>query len=250
MADVIVFPTGGYRYVAGVFQYSAAVAAEPDFAIERATFLRPPPLAEGFAAAAAHLEAVGRPLHAFAACELRSPAPFTDRGFHAFNEHYVRTLESWGIYRQGVNPVARTNVCPEHGGPAEPVMHAFSYTVPAEAGRPGTFVVSGSGEARDGSGDYANSTVRLGETSPEALHEKLLFVRDVMERRMGLLGFGWKDATAVQAYAVHDIGFFVGPELARRGAIGRGLTWHIARPPIVDIEVELDVRATAREVVL
>jgi hypothetical protein len=250
MAEVIVFAAGGYRYVAGVFQYSAGVAAEPGFAIERATFLRPPPLAEGFAAAAAHLETIGRPLHAFAACELRSPVPFTNQGFHDFNEHYVGTLERWGIYRQGVNPVARTNVCPEYGAPAEPVMHAFSYTVPAPANRPGTFVVAGSGEAREGAGDYTNSTVRLGETSPDALREKLLFVRDVMERRMSLLGFGWADATVVQAYSVHDIGFFVGPELARRGAIDRGLTWLVARPPIVEIEVELDLRATAREIVL
>jgi hypothetical protein len=226
------------------------VAAEPGFAIERATFLRPPPLASGFAAAARHLESLGRPLAAFAACELRSPAPFTDQGFRAFNELYVGTLEQWGIYRDRVNPVARTNVCPAHGAPAEPVMHAFSYTVSAASGRAGTFVVAGSGEAREGPGDYASRIVRLGETSPEALQAKLLFVRGEMERRMGLLGFGWADATAVQAYAVHDIGFFVGSGLAAHGAIGRGLTWHVAHPPVVGIEVELDVRATAREIAL
>ena len=35
MAEVISFAAGGYRYVKGVFQYSAGVAAEPGFEIER-----------------------------------------------------------------------------------------------------------------------------------------------------------------------------------------------------------------------
>ena len=36
MADVIAFPAGGYRYLAGVFQYSAGVAADTVFEIEHA----------------------------------------------------------------------------------------------------------------------------------------------------------------------------------------------------------------------
>ena len=36
MRDVIPFPAGGYRYLKGVFQYSAGVAAEPGFEIVRA----------------------------------------------------------------------------------------------------------------------------------------------------------------------------------------------------------------------
>jgi hypothetical protein len=244
------FAPGGYRYIPSVFQYSGGVAAEPGFAIERAVIRGTPPLAEGFARVEAHLARMGRPPTAFCACELRSPEPFTDAGFRAFNEAYVGTLGRWGIYEDGVNPVARTNVCPGHGAPAEPALHAFSYTVPAEAGARGTFVVAGSGEAREGPGAYAERIVRHGETSRDALGEKLAFVRGEMERRLALLGFGWADATAVQAYAVHDIGFFVGPELAARGALASGLTWHVARPPVVGIEVELDVRGTAREIAL
>src|SRR4051794_16462120 len=48
------------------------------------------------------------------ACELRSPAPFTDDGFRAFNESYVGALERWGVFRDGGNPVARSNVCPRN----------------------------------------------------------------------------------------------------------------------------------------
>src|SRR5215213_8947840 len=113
MAEVPVFEAGWYRYIKVVFQYSGGVAAEPGYEIERARFATPLRLADGYAAVEAHLIALGRPSTAFAACELRSPEPFTDQGFIDFNRVYVKTLERWGLYTDGeqpVNPVARTNV--------------------------------------------------------------------------------------------------------------------------------------------
>lgn len=114
MSDTRVFAAGGYRTIPAVFQYSGGVAAEPGFAIERVTFRRWLPLAEGFGRVAAYLQAVGRPLAAFCACELRSPAPFSEAGFVAFNQHYCEALASWGVYDAAMrfNPVARSNVCP------------------------------------------------------------------------------------------------------------------------------------------
>ncbi len=85
MTQTAVFGPGGYRYVRGPFQYSGGVAAEPGFRIERARFPRPLPMRDGFRAVEAHLTALGRPFTSFCACELRSPAPFTDAGFVAFN---------------------------------------------------------------------------------------------------------------------------------------------------------------------
>ncbi|HVL58068.1 MAG TPA: hypothetical protein VM491_16345 [Burkholderiaceae bacterium] len=246
----MVFEPGGYRYIPAVFQYSSGVAAQPGFAIERARFARPLALAEAFAAVEAHLKAIGRPTTAFAQCELRSPAPFTDQGFVEFNRHYVTTLQRWGIYRDGVNPVARTNVCPMYDKPAEPSMHAFSYTVPAAAGGRGGFMIAGSGEAREGDGPYAERTVARGDTSPEGLREKVRFVADEMQARMAALGFAWTDAVSVQAYTVQNIGHLVGDELARRGALAGGLAWHYARPPVIGLEFEMDVRGAVRELLL
>ena len=40
MSRVITFGAGGYRYVEGVFQYSAGVAAEPGFEIARMRGIR------------------------------------------------------------------------------------------------------------------------------------------------------------------------------------------------------------------
>src|SRR2546423_12572212 len=149
MAEVIVFKSGGYRYIKAGFQFSSGVAAEAGFAIERARRARPPPLAAGFAAVEAHLAALGRPSTAFAACELRSGEPFTEQGFEDFNREYVKTLARWGIYRDGVNPVARTNVCPQYDKPREPMLYAFSYTIASDSRR-GSFIIAGGAEVRGG----------------------------------------------------------------------------------------------------
>jgi hypothetical protein len=143
LSDVVVFKPGGYRYLKAVFQYSSGVAAEPGFAIERARLHRPLPLAEGFSLVEKHLAGLGRPGTAFCACELRSAAPFSDQGFIDFNREYVKTLARWGIYKDEINPVARTNVCPEYDKPAQPVLYAFSYTVPAAAANRGSFIIAG-----------------------------------------------------------------------------------------------------------
>ena len=249
MPDVIVFKEGGYRYIRAGFQFSSGVAAEAGFEIERARLARPLPLAAGFAAVEAHLAALGRPSTAFAACELRSAEPFTEQGFEDFNRVYVKTLARWGIFRNEVNPVARTNVCPQYDKPREPALYAFSYTVPARSRR-GSFIVAGGAEARGGPEGYAARTVRYGYTSADALREKLRFVVDLMEQRLKALGFSWQDAVSTQAYTVHDIGALVGPEIAARGAAPGGLAWHVARPPVVGLEFEMDVRGAAREIVL
>jgi hypothetical protein len=76
------------------------------------------------------------------------------------------------------------------------------------------------------------------------------FVVDLMENRLKALGFSWSDALTTQAYTVHDVGPFVGAELAARGAMPGGLSWHFARPPVVGLEFEMDVRGAAREIVI
>jgi hypothetical protein len=243
-----VFVSGNYRFIPSVFQYSGGAAAEPGYRIERVSFRRPVPMAEGFERVAQIIKEYGRPLTSFCACELRSPAPFTEAGFRAFNEIYVGTLARWGVYDPGTrtNPVARSNVCPEIDPPGEPSFHAFCFTVPAK-GANGSFVVSGSGEAPEGKGQYGNFIVARGDTSPAGMREKARAVLGEMERRFALLGFGWADTSAVQTYTVHDTHSFMGDEIVRRGAARNGITWHYARPPVVELEYEMDCRAISVE---
>lgn len=243
-----VFAAGGYRYIPAVFQYSGGVAAEPGFSIERVRFQQPVPLAEGFRRIERLITAAGRPLTSFCACELRSPEPFTEAGFIAFNERYVGTLAKWGVYDEAskTNPVARSNVCPELHKPSEPSFHAFCFTIPAPAAAP-SFVIAGSGEAPEGKGSYGLFVVRPGDTSPDGMREKGRSVLGEMERRMGLLGFTWKDTTAAQVYTVYDMYPFLTDEIVRRGAAEHGLTWHFCRPPVVGLDYEMDCRGVSIE---
>lgn len=235
------FPDGGFAFLKGVFPYSQGVTALPGFAIERARFSQTVPIAEGFRRIAAHLAALGRPRTAFCACELRSPRPFTFEGFAEFNQGYVAVLEEWDLFRDGVNPVARSNVAPEVDPPAEPCFYAFSYTVPAAEAQP-SFVVAGSGEWPEG-GRYPEDIVARGDTSESGMRTKAGWVLGMMESRMrGLGDFGWKDATAVQVYSAFQ---FPIEDVARRA--GASLVWNYCRPPIEGLDFEMDARSIGTE---
>lgn len=242
------FLPGGYRYLPSVFQYSAGVAALPGFRIEQVRFGRPVALGDAFAAVERHFARIGRPMTAFAHCELRSPRQFDDQGFIEFNRRYVRQLAAWGVYtdeRDGhaaINPVARTNVVPAHHPPAEVSMMAFSYTVPAEGGRGDSFVLAGGGDARKGSEPYHERIVAFGDTSPSGMKTKVGFVVAEMTRRLASFGLGWEHARAVNAYTVYPVTEAVIAELAEPGRIPCGLTWHVAHPPVRGLTYEMDVR--------
>jgi len=242
-------PQGGYSFLKGIAPYSAGAIANTSFEIERARFAAPLPVAAAFARLDAHLSALHRPPQALCGMELRSPKPFTFEGFNSFNAGYVHFLEKRNILVKGLNPVARTNVAPEIAPPYEPVVYAFSYTVPASVAVR-SFVVAGAGELPEGSLD-PHDVVRRGDSSLDAFTEKVRFVLGLMDGRVRGLGVSWADITAVDVYTVHDIA----PVLAslivpRTGNAPHGIVWHYTRPPIASIEYEMDVRGCSREIVL
>lgn len=251
MSEVTSLPQAGYRFIKGVFQYSAGVAALPGFSLRRIRLRRVLPLQEGFDFIESHLRSEGLAPAAFCACELRSPAPFTEEGFAAFNRVYVGTLEQWGVIREGVNPVARTNVCPEFDKPPGPGFYAFAYAVPDAQPQAGSFVIAGSGEAPEGKGSYRDNAIRPGDVSAEGLREKAVWVFGEMERRMAALGFGWKDTTGSHVYTVHDVHpLLAAGDVVPAGAMARGLTWHFARPSVQGLDYEMDARGVGEERVL
>jgi hypothetical protein len=247
MAATIDIPAAGYRYSPFAFQYSGGVAALDGFRIERVEFSEPLPLDAGFAWIERYLGEQGVPLVAFCACELRSPAQFTDTGFIEFNRRYAGTLQRWGVMKNDSdNPVARSNVIPDLHKPAEPSFHAFCFARPSP-GAAGSFVIAGSGEAGDGPAPYSERTVRYGETSADAMRDKALFVLGRMEQRMAVFGAAWADTTAAQVYTVYDLYSFLADAIIKRGAAQHGLTWHFARPPVVGLEYEMDCRSVPVE---
>jgi len=241
-------PTGDYRFLPGIAPYSCGVTANSGFEIVHVTFQTPPPYRVGFDRISQFLTEHGRSKSALCAIELRSPKPFTFSGFAAFNAEYTVILEQWGLFVDGVNPIARTNVAPVILPPTEPVLYGFSFTKPTELRGPSTFVVAGAGElpegmlARDG-------IIALGDTSPNGLKTKARFVMDLMENRLHGLGADWTSISTVDVYTMHSPTDLL-PDLVLR-RIGpasiHGAVWHYTQPPIEEIEFEMDVRGTRTE---
>jgi hypothetical protein len=244
-------PAGNYRFLPGIAPYSGGVISTPGVEIVHVTFQRPAPYRAGFEEIARFLDAQGRPKGALCGIELRSPRPFTFQGFADFNRGYAAILEGWGLFVKGVNPVARTNVAPVVAPPAEPLLYGFSFTKPCAAGLPATFVVAGGGELPEGV-LAREGIVALGDTSAQGLTTKAKFVMDLMEARLKGLGVGWPEVTCANVYTIHSLDRLL-PEiiLARmsRAAI-HGIHWHYTRPPIEEIEYEMDLRGTRSELVL
>ena len=241
---------GGYSFLKGISPYSAGAVAQPGFAIEHARLRAPIAVAAGFDAIDAYLKSLNRPRAALCGIELRSPQPFTFQGFSDFNARYVGILKSWELLQDGLNPIARTNVAPELGPPFEPCLFGFSYTVVA-ANAKSSFVVAGAGELPEGSLD-PHDVVRKGETTTEALREKARFVMSLMDGRVRGLGTRWADVTQTNLFTVHPVCPWLNTEvLSKMGSAQlQGVNWYFARPPIVSIEFEMDLRGVGREVMI
>jgi hypothetical protein len=82
------------------------------------------------------------------------------------------------------------------------------------------------------------------------MREKARFVLAAMGRRLGSLGFAWSDTTATQVYTVRDLYPFLADDIVRGGAARAGLTWHFCRPPVRELEFEMDCRGVASEQVV
>ena len=98
----------------------------------------------------------------------------------------------------------------------------------------------------------ADTIVRRGETSADAIREKAAFVMGVMDARLRALGGGWADVTTLDVYTPHPIEPFVRPTIlsAAGAAAVHGLRWYPSHPPIVGLEYEMDLRGVAREIIL
>lgn len=248
MPDVTEFKPGNYKFIVSPGgPFSSGVAAMAGFALRRVRFMRPIPMAAGFAFIRAHLEREGRPVTALAACELRSPAAMTVEQFQAFNSEYLKTLHQWGCKAGDINPLARSNLAPITEVPSEAMFFAFTYTVP-EAGASGDFLISGKPEIRDGV--TTDRIVGGRDVSLKGLETKARFVMNAMRERVAALGCDWSAVTAGQIYTVHDIRPLLDTVFAEDKVSQLGLAWYPAWPPVIGMEFEVDVRCVRTELVI
>ena len=244
-------PRGNYHFLSGIDPYSCGVVADPGHEVVHATLRTPLPWREGFERIDAHLAEAGHDRAALCGIQLRSPEPFTMAGFIEFNRGYIDLLRSWGLYMGDLNPLARTNVAPEDFPPDVVSLQAFSYVAPAEADAPLTFVVAGAGELREAALDE-DTIVRKGELGPDAMREKARHVAGIMQERLAGLGAGWDLVTTVDVYTVHLLeGLLEDAVLPTVGPAARhGLVWIPSRPPVREIEFEMDLRGIRTEITL
>ncbi len=249
-ARVVDNPKGGFRFLRGLAPFSSGAAALGGFEVVHVIFSPAPPYRRGFELMDGHLKEEKRPPQALCGVELRSPKPFTFEGFGQFNQGYVEELKRRSLILDGMNPVARTNVAPEMNPPAEVLMYGFSYTAPARRAGP-SFVLAGAGEVK---GDQLapEAIVRRGDTSAAGLRDKAAFVLGLLEERLRELGAGWGQVTTVGVYTVHDLFPLIQKTLLPRlgAAAAHGLRWYYARPPIQELEFEMDARGCPRELVI
>ena len=241
---------GHYRFLPGIAPFSSGAAAASGYQVVHATLRAPIPWRDGFALIDRHLRAERRPRAALCGIELRSPAPFTFDGFDAFNAGYQALLKEWSLLVDGANPIARTNVAPVTGAPAEPSLYGFGYTVLGATERP-TFIVAGAGEMRE-RGVGVEGIVRYGETSPAAMREKATHVIRIMQARLQGLGVAWADVTTIDIYTAQPIeSFLADAVLSPAGpAAIHGVRWFPSRPPVIGLEYEMDLRGVAREILI
>ena len=171
-------------------------------------------------------------------------------GFIEFNGHYHALLQEWDLLVEGENPIARTNVAPVVTPPGETVLYGFSYITPSDIDQ-NTFVVAGGGELphRELSDQHI---VRFGETSEDALMDKARCVIDIMRTRLDRLGADEQLLSIIDVYSVHPVHRAVSevviPGISSAARIG--IHWFYARPPVRNIEFEMDLRGVRQEVVL
>ena len=244
-------PKAHYHFLPGTDPYCCGVVANSGYEIVHVTLRNPLPWRQSFEAVDAYLRREGRERIDLCGMQLRSPKPFTMNGFAEFNRGYCEVLKEWDLYVGDLNPIARTNVAPLEDPPTEPVLHAFSYTMPNESVKARTFVVAGAGELSGETLD-SKSIVRFGETNREAMKEKAERVVEIMLERFEGLGVDWTMLNQIDVYTIHPIDEIVSeillPKL--RSAPRRGVHWYPSRPPVVDIEFEMDMRGIERELLI
>lgn len=239
-------PEGNFQFLVGSGPYSSGAVASPGFEIVHAIFNPLPELWKAFDIIESHLKAAGRPLDALCGMELRIPKALSVDGFNELNQPYIERLKEWGTHVDGLNPVARTNVALEVAPVAQPSVYGFCYTVPSGA-QTKTFVIAGAGELL---GSGLDNIVSKGDVSEAGLRTKAERVLAIMTERLEGMGLAWTDVTQSNIYTVHDIHPLMASTIlpAHSQAAQHGVRWHFARPPVLDIEYEMDMRGINREI--
>jgi hypothetical protein len=240
--------SGHYRFLKGIGPYSSGAVAMPGYEIVHVRLMQPIPLHLAYEQITKRLEQQGRSIHALCGMELRIPVPLSFEGFIDFNQQYQQKLMELGLFLDGINPLARTNIAAPALGIQEAVLHAFSYTIPSDLPST-TFIVAGAGDLKDQTDLSPDAIVRPGETSEDALQEKASVVMAVMQERLSGLELDWSSVTCVDVYSTYPIHHYLMDAILKPmgKASWHGIHWYFAAPPIQGLVFEMDLRGVRKE---
>ena len=239
MLERVDHSSGGYAYLTGGEFASGGVVALDGMGIRHVILTQPIQLSAGLDLVRRELDLAGRPSVALCGLELRLASSMSMAQFDQFNGRYLERLGEWGLLRDGGSPLARTNVAPASAPPETTSLVGFSFTEPALTGEP-DLVLSGAADL-----DADGVSVRAGETSVEAMVAKASFVANEVNARMIALGTTWSPSDRTHLYCARPAVF----DIARQalGSSSYGWVWHDSVPPVMGLELEIDVRRHHQE---
>ena len=89
--------------------------------------------------------------------------------------------------------------------------------------------------------------IRRNETSTEAMREKATYVVQVMGDRLNKIGGDWEIVNRINIYTNHSISHLAEDLVLPNVNQLHGLNWYQSRPPVIDIEYEMDLRGINQE---
>jgi hypothetical protein len=235
---------GNFRFRKGAGKFSSGgTVSTKGYEIVHVAFANLPPLAKGLEMMDAYLKKEHRPPQALCGLELRSPRQFTYAEFGEQSNAYVEHLSKRNLLVDGNNPVARVNVAPELNPPSELSLFGFSYTAPQQGARPSFLGASG-----ELSGTYPEGITARGDISTNGLRQKLSKELGNVDHVLEELGVDWSTVTDFVVFTVHNIHPLVRELLLPRigAAKNFGIHWYYCRPPIKELEIEIQVRGCSR----
>lgn len=249
MSHSVLHPFGGYRYLPGISPYSCGVVSIDGYEIVHVTLKSQRPWDEGMNLAREFVIAEGLTEQNLCGFELRCPKPHPMDSFIDFNNGYRELLEQWDVLVDGENPVARTNVAPVNGAPSQTELFAFSFARPTSQSNT-TFIVAGGGELAGAL--KVENIVRAGDVSESAMLEKAECVIGLMQERLDGLGVEQADLTAIDVYTAHDLKPLLDDALIQSLPVAQriGVRWFYTRPPVEQIEFEMDMRGVLTELLI
>ena len=247
--EVVLHPSESYRFLPAITAYSAGFAASEGYEITALRLLDCPTLSVGLERIDQEIKSRGLPASALAGLQLRSPGAFSFEAFAKFNDEYRQLLINRGLIINGVNSISRTNVIPIHQKLAAPSISVAFIVHPSQGQGGSDFVVAGAGEVRGELGP--ENIVARGDLSQKGLSLKVECVLDIMLERLNALAVTVQSPSTVNVYTLHEISGLTEKIEVKLPATSRnGYTTWLTRPPIEELEFEMDCSRYSKWVVI